>query len=295
MNSKSQAINLLANKAIVQNNTKKKSHKNSIVCVGVGTRRAYTACLKLYLEWRVLNGISSEVQSNKNFIMSYLEEKAEICKQKTVCQNRMALNMAFHKQLPFVKSLVNTTLNSRNYSLAEVKLLVKNLHVKNIIAILICYYSGLRAHELATLERIHEGTRSNTRKWSSELFTAIEQYQIYIVTGKGGLRRFVAIPIELATIIEARRLPEPRKVRDREIYYQMHYDLGFGKALSQCFSRASLKYLGWSTGLHGLRHSYAKNRIRKLIKIGFTFDAAKSIVSQELGHFRPSIVNCYMR
>lgn len=130
MNSKSQAINLLANKAIVQNNTKKKSHKNSIVCVGVGTRRAYTACLKLYLEWCVLNGISSEVQSNKNFIMSYLEEKAEICKQKTVCQNRMALNMAFHKQLPFVKSLVNTTLNSRNYSLAEVKLLVKNLHVK---------------------------------------------------------------------------------------------------------------------------------------------------------------------
>jgi integrase len=85
------------------------------------------------------------------------------------------------------------------------------------------------------------------------------QHVTYLVTGKGGLRRYVAIPTALATIIEALRLTEPRKVRDREIYYQMHYDLGFGKALSQCFSRASIKHLGRSTGLHGLRHSYDKN------------------------------------
>ena len=75
----------------------------------------------------------------------------------------------------------------------------------------------------------------------------------------------------------------------------MNYDLGYGKALSQCFLRASLKYLSWSTGLHGLRHSYAKNRIKKILVNGFNLENAKLVVSQELGHFRPEIVNCYLR
>ena len=81
-------------------------------------------------------------------------------------------------------------------------------------------------------------------------------------------------------------------ILNREVYYEMHYDLGYGKALSQCFSRASKKYLKCSTWLHGLRHSYAKNRLKKLISNGFSLEDAKLIVSQELGHFRSEIVNC---
>lgn len=279
MSTKKRAIKTLSNKSIQS----------------VGTRRDYTYCLKSYLDWCQLNGVSQQDQSSKRYLTTYLEEKAEACKQKTICQSRMALNLAFNKKLPFVKSQLETMLNSRDYTLAEVMWITSNLQAKNAIAILICFYAGLRAHELATLVRINEGTRSSTRVWSSKLFSAIEQYQLYIVTGKGGLRRYVAIPNELAAIIEARRYSEPKRVCDREVYYQMRYDLGFGKALSQCFSRASLKRLGWSSGLHGTRHSYAKSRLKILIKFGFELEEAKSIVSQELGHFRPSIVNCYLR
>ena len=85
--------------------------------------------------------------------------------------------------------------------------------------------------------------------------------------GKGGLSREVAIPIELSEVIEIRRYSQPKIVKDRGIYYESNYDLGFGKALSESFSRASGKFLGWSTGLHGLRHSYAQNRLYKLYRL----------------------------
>lgn len=261
----------------------------------LGTQRDYKVCVKSYLDWRDDNGLSKGSQDKKADLIHYLKEQSENYQQKTLCQHRMALNAAFFKKLPPVKSLLDTVQSSRDYRLSEVLLLTQNIEPKNAIAILLCFYSGLRAHELATLQRTNEGERNNTRSWSKELFANFCQHVTYVVIGKGGLRRHVAIPTELSKIIEARRLPEPRKVRDREIYYQMNYDLGFGKALSQSFSRASIKHLGWSTGLHGLRHSYTKNRIRHLIKMDFSLDAAKLIVSQELGHFRPSIVNCYMR
>lgn len=282
MKSKRRAIKLLS-----------KHNKKKIK--SVGTRRNYTACVQLYLDWCDLNDVPADAKGSKFYLESYLEEKAETCKQRTICQSRMALNKAYNKKLPFVKSQVDTVLASRSYSLAEVLLMVRSLHAKNAISILICFYAGLRAHELCTIQRLDEASRSSKRTWSSELFTGLEQYQLYVVTGKGGLRRHVAIPNELASIIESHRLSQPKQVRDREVIYQMWYDVGFGKALSQCFTRASQKHLGWSTGLHGLRHSYAKNRLRVLLTARYPYEQAKSIVSQELGHFRPSIVNCYLR
>lgn len=256
---------------------------------------AYQSCLKIYLDWCAFNEVLPNVQSSKANLAAYLEEQSEVYRQKTLDQHRMALNMAFHKKLPFVEFELATIYAARDYKFSEVLVLIKNLEAHNVIAILLCYYSGLRAHEIATLQRQDEGNRSATRAWSDSLFDWEDYYSIYIVTGKGGLRRYVAIPVELAEIIEDRRFTTPKKVTDRGIYYLMHYDLGFGKALSQCFSRASLKRLEWSSGLHGTRHSYAKNRIKKLIDCHYSLDEAKRIMSQELGHFRPEIVNCYLR
>lgn len=268
---------------------------NAHVIASLGTRRNYLACLSLYRNWGITNKVPKGEQSSLKYLQIYLEEKSEVYKQKTLCQHRMALNFGYNKKLKFVKSDLETIIAARDYKFSEVLEIIKNVSAKNALAILICYYSGLRAHELCTIQRFEEDRRSATRQWTEFLFVEEDQFIIYIVCGKGGLRRHVAIPVELSEIIESRRFTVPRKVTDRGIYYYMNYDLGFGKALSKCFSRASLKQLGWSTGLHGTRHSYAKNRIKKLINCGFKFDQAKLIVSQELGHFRPEIVNCYLR
>lgn len=261
----------------------------------LGTKRDYIGCVKLYLDWRSDRNLPSDTQDIKSDLLEFLEDCSEYYQQKTLCQMRMALGKVFLKKLPYVKSLLDTVHNSRDYPLSEVLELINNVTEKNAISILLCFYSGFRAHELCTIKRLDEGERSTSRKWMYELFAYENDYLIYLVTGKGGLCRQVCIPTNLAEVLESRRFPHTKRVRDREIYYEMRYDIGYGQALSQCFTRASKKVLGWSTGLHGLRHAYTKNRVRKLMKNGYSFDSASRIISQELGHFRASIVGCYLR
>ena len=46
--------------------------------------------------------------------------------------------------------------------------------------------------------------------------------QIYTVAGKGGLVREILIPRKLAERLEARRLPYPMQITDRNIHYRQH-------------------------------------------------------------------------
>ena len=68
-----------------------------------------------------------------------------------------------------------------------------------------------------------------------------------------------------------------------------------GKNWSNSFSAASKRVLGWSFGAHGVRHSYAQNRMDELQQRGFLYPVALEIVSQALGHFRPDITEVYLR
>ncbi len=53
--------------------------------------------------------------------------------------------------------------------------------------------------------------------------------------------------------------------------------------------------LGRSTGAHGLRHSYAQERLDELQRAGLSQDLALTTVSQEMGHFRAEITETYLR
>jgi hypothetical protein len=44
-----------------------------------------------------------------------------------------------------------------------------------------------------------------------------------------------------------------------------------------------------------LRHSYAQDRVMELQTLRLSQEAAKEVVSQELGHFRPEITDTYLR
>jgi hypothetical protein len=117
----------------------------------------------------------------------------------------------------------------------------------------------------------------------------------YTVVGKGGLIREIAIPRPLAIQLEARRLPAPILVTDRQVYYTQYYELGGGKGWSASFLAASLRELEWSTGAHGLRHSYAQERVAELQHCGIDYPEALEVVSQEMGHFRSDITEVYLR
>lgn len=232
------------------------------------TKKNYHSCICTYVDWRKFNQLPDNEQDKLTDLNIFLEEKAEISMQKTVDHYRCALSLVFKKKLAHVKSEIHSTTTSRNYYLSEVLLITKNLSEKNALSILLCYFSGLRAHELATLKRIDESEKTTKRKWSPDRFIGIESYSLYLVKGKGGLVREVAVPNELANLLERRRLANPVTVQDRGVNYEACYDIATGKALSQSFSRASKKELNWSTGLHGTRHSYAQNRLFKLTNRG---------------------------
>ncbi|KJG15339.1 hypothetical protein UB37_20205, partial [Photobacterium iliopiscarium] len=156
--------------------------------------------------------------------------------------------------------------------------------------------AGLRAHELLTLQRFDERSPSERDKYleAKELkFKGLEGEK-YTVKGKGGLIREVIIPNHLAEKLEQHRLDQPQRVVDREINYETRYDIPGGQKWSNSFTKAAERSLGWTTGAHGLRHTYAQERMNDLQYTG-KYEIALAIVSQELGHFRPDITLIYLR
>lgn len=181
----------------------------------------------------------------------------------------------------------------RSYRPEQVRLVAASQSDRNSLATLIAHRAGLRAHELLTLRRSDEGSPSTHRTWRSDRFAGRDGVR-YLVDGKGGLRREVLIPRALAQRLEGYRR-DPITVTDRGIRYQSAYDIGGGNAWSRSFTDASKRALGWTTGGHGVRHSYAQERMRELQQLGHSYLAARNIVSQELGHFRGDVVEIYLR
>jgi integrase len=72
-------------------------------------------------------------------------------------------------------------------------------------------------------------------------------------------------------------------------------EIGAGKRWSDSFSKASKRALFFSTGAHGLRHSYAEERMREIMEIGFNRLLALKTVSQEMGHFSREITEVYLQ
>ena len=214
--------------------------------------------------------------------------------QKLLDQERQSIQLHLGIQLPVIHSELTQVLKSRAYTPEQVKAIAQSQTEKHRLATQIAYAAGLRAHELLTLQPIKNRAASEHRQWSSQRFVG-KKGEIYTVIGKGGLIREVLIPSELANILETKRLENPILIKDRTINYIQYYAIGGGKNWSNSFSAASKRLLGWSHGAHGLRHSYAQQRMNELQQLGFLYPDALAIVSQTLGHFRPEITEVYLR
>ncbi|ANU39438.1 hypothetical protein [Vibrio scophthalmi] len=206
-------------------------------------------------------------------------------------------------QTPDIEKEFSANFNSKNKNLLanknrayreyDLNKIIKTMSTSHVLSTLIAYNAGLRAEELLTIRRREEGKPSQHREWRSDRFHGREDGVRYLVTGKNGLTREVYINKSLAEQLEKLRFDTPQVHYDRKIKYELRYNLSGGNAFSKAFSRASYQTLGWSLGAHGLRFCYAQNRMdRELIDI--PYEEAKSIISQELGHFRPEISDRYL-
>ena len=269
-------------------------HRDDGKIHSVGTARGYGQALKGCAEYMQENRLGNLHSMTIEIAQQYLADRAAQVSQKTLDLDRQALQMQLGVRLEVIKSERETHLSTRSYTPAQVERIVSAQSERNSLATQIAHSAGLRAHELLTIRPAVERQASTHREWSAGRFTGREGER-YTVEGKGGLVREVLLSRELAVRLEATRLTEPRQVIDRQVNYTQRYDLAGGRAWSQSFSAASQRELGFSNGAHGLRHSYAQERMEELQRGGMNYDDAKGTVAQEVGHFDKETTEAYLR
>lgn len=268
----------------------------------VGSGRNYEGPLKQVAQYCINNRISLR-ELTPEMAVNYLEQRAEEVGQSAVDMDRRAMQLMMRHvthllepkaKLPVIKSELEQILESRAYSQQQVALIVEAQSPSNAFATELAYSAGLRSHELLTL--LPDTERKADKRPALATKFAGREGVLYTVKGKGGLVREVLIPHHLANRLEELRLAEPITITDRRIHYQQHYAINGGNRWSSSFSSASTRALGWSTGAHGVRHSYAQLRMKELqVDCGLNRQQALETVSQEMGHFRPSITEVYLR
>jgi len=249
-------------------------HRDDGCIHSVGTARNYGQALKIFTKYIQDHRMGDLHSITVLEAQQYLADRATKIAQKTLDLDRQAIQMHLGTKLKVIKSERETCLSTRSYSVAQVERIAAAQSEHNSLATRIAYAAGMRAHELLTLWPVGERQASTHREWSAERFN-----------GRTGARYTV----------EARRLATPRQVTDRGVNYTQRYDINGGRAWSQSFSAASKRTLAFSNGAHGLRHSYAQERMEELQRSGLHYDAAKATVAQELGHFDKETTEAYLR
>ncbi|MEA3291079.1 MAG: site-specific integrase [Pseudomonadota bacterium] len=271
------------------------------VLKSVGTVRNYEQSLTRVGEYVKAQRLGDLRGLTPELAVDYLDSRSLEVGQKTLDMERQAIQcMLLHvtgkldpdERLPVIKSEHEQILASRAYTPQQVQLVAGRQAAHHALATELAHHAGLRAHELLTLRPLAERP-ADARPALASKFQGRDGTR-YTVHGKGGLTREVRLSRALTERLEARRLEAPITVTDRNIRYQQYYALGGGRLWSNSYSAASARTLGWSTGGHGLRHSYAQERMDELQQ-SLPYEQALETVSQEMGHFRPDITEVYLR
>lgn len=264
----------------------------------LGTARNYLQSLKTVANWSKdigINGIQAmTVQQARMYLGAELVGQKALEMERQAIQAMMQLNGKLQPKetLCRVKSCLNEIKRSRAYTTEQATAISHRQTERNQLATQIAYAAGLRAHELLTLAKANE--RAPDKRPALDSKWQGRSGELYTVVGKRGLIRNVLIPNTLASQLEQQRLAQPITVIDREINYSQRYNIAGGKKWSDSFSKASNRALLFSTGAHGLRHSYAQERMVELKRLGFKYETALETVSHEMGHFRAEITKVYL-
>lgn len=269
----------------------------------VGTTVSYEQSLRQVAAWQREHRAGDLRTLSPDQARQYLAERAQVVGQATLDRDRQAIqSWISHRdgsnvRMERVQSAHaerGLAQESRLYTRDQVERIAARQSASHALATDVAAEGGLRASEIATIRPLAERPAAD-REWSPERWRGREHWERYSVVGKGGLTREVRLSPETAQRLEAARLEQPRTITDRGIYRETQYQIGHGKAWSDSFSKASQAELGWSRGAHSLRHGYAQERMAVHQRAGLSYEDAKAQVAQEVGHFRDSTTDAYLR
>ncbi len=260
------------------------------------TEKAHVSSLSLFAKWLLAQSGRHLKNATRLEVQMYLDEISKTRRQSTVSLARQAINLHLyaHAPLTFVRSKVATEPQNRAYTKRQIALLIASAECDLAFSIRVAENAGLRAMELSTIARPSDFCRSN-RNWNAERFGGRNDDVEYVVHGKGGLKREVRLCSELAKELETMRRDCPIRVSNRGAHLVSNYQLLGSQQFSICFSRHSMKILGFTLGGHGLRHSFAQRRRDEYLQCGMSLSDAVPILSQEMGHFASKNTWAYLR
>lgn len=297
-------IDRINSKIKIKNRRKSKKAGKVVKTIPLAnTRKNNKSILRKLIPYiRSLVGYAGNItKAPESIFVDYLEMRSNSIAQQTLNKEASLINSITGYAIKAPPSKVKQskyTHETRAYEPEQIDLIIQACDDPKLrLCIEICLNSGCRTSELLTLRRLDERKPSSHRDWSPDLFLGRKNdFVIYTVKGKGQLVRQIAIDIDLAQELEQYRLENPKKIYGSSIAYYSYYDIPAGHELSKGFSIASFKALGFSHGAHGLRHTYTQERYNemKLVNKVKSDKMAREILSQELGHFRPSILKIYL-
>jgi len=238
----------------------------------------------------------------QNYIEQRLKEKVCV---RTVQGYAKALEL-----LPLVNQLTlpsratdpqDKPKGSRAYTLEQIQEIQKHIpSLATRLATQVILESGCRAQDLASMRLASECTLRNARltKLHPDRFKGREDWVKVFFIGKGGHEYISTISAELAKEVAKFRLYEPRDFRERKqenVVTKQYYDLPAGWRLSLGWTETSRQTFGFSHGIHGLRHTFAQERVKAMQTLDMTWDKILECVSQQMGHYRPDQVKVYLR
>lgn len=261
-----------------------------------GTARSYESSLKGVTEYIQKNKLGDLKGLTPDIAVNYLEMRSQEVGQKTLNLDKEAMQAILGVKLPTIESELDHAKRSRAYTDSQVQMIAEAQRERNSAATIVARNGGLRAHELLAMAPIKLQPEDTHRTFRQDRFAGREDSAVeYTTQGKGGLIRIFVLDADIAAALEERRLDTPKIVYDRDVRYVQYYDIAGGKNWSSSFSAAASRALGWSEGAHGLRHSFAQERMNALQGLGYSYEDSLEIVSQEMGHFRSSITLVYLR
>ena len=204
------------------------------------------------------------------------------------------MNFNFGQRLAFLKSQVATIKVDRAYSKAQLALLISRADPPLRLPIEVAVSAGLRPVELISISPISTLPESS-RDWNSGRFLGRVNDEAFCVFGKGGLIRQVRLEASLAARLKEVARQSPVIVTDRDIHRTSHFFLPGGFDFSVEFGRLCTRVLGFSHGAHGLRHTFAQQRLLAFICLRQDPTTAIEILAQEIGHFSTKNTMTYLQ
>ena len=264
--------------------------------VSVSTERAHISALKVFAD-RLLDSYGKHLKhANRDDACLYLHERASEVRQKTLDLDRQSINMhlGFDKKLGYHLSTCTTIAHDRAYSKSQLDFLISRAKPDLTLSIGLAQNAGLRSMELMTIAPADE-LPTSVRDWHPGRFDGRLNDSSYVVHGKGGLRREIRLSSGLAERMNVRRRLAPVQLSHRGAHLTSFFDVVGGHSFSDRFSDLSLKELGFSHGAHGLRHTFAQNRLLELMCLGHDAEEALQILAQEMGHFSVTNTLIYLQ